>query len=118
MSLLAGTEICNASCPFCVSKMTGTRGLTKANTLPNTLDYCVKYTVFDALDLGYNVTIIGDGCRAAKPKDPDEVDPDDNWAGLWAGYWAGYWASEWHEFLKKGAHITSSKDVLERSKHW
>lgn len=26
-------------------------------------DYCVKFTVLDALDLGYRVTLIEDGCR-------------------------------------------------------
>lgn len=26
-------------------------------------DYCVKYTVLDALQLGYHVTVITDGCR-------------------------------------------------------
>lgn len=27
-------------------------------------DYCVKYTVLDALSLGYEVTVVTDGCRA------------------------------------------------------
>lgn len=26
-------------------------------------DYCVKFTVLDALDLGYTVSVITDGCR-------------------------------------------------------
>ncbi|MNE95223.1 nicotinamidase/pyrazinamidase [compost metagenome] len=26
-------------------------------------DYCVKYTVLDALKLGYRVNVITDGCR-------------------------------------------------------
>ena len=27
-------------------------------------DYCVKYTVLDAIGLGFGVTVIADGCRA------------------------------------------------------
>lgn len=34
-------------------------------------DYCVKFTALDAIDLGFNTYLIGDGCRAVN------VNPDD-----------------------------------------
>ena len=38
-------------------------------------DYCVKFTVLDALDLGYNVSLITDGCRGVniQPQDSAEA---------------------------------------------
>jgi nicotinamidase/pyrazinamidase len=36
-------------------------------------DYCVKYTVLDALKLGYKVQILQDGCRGVNLK-PDDSD--------------------------------------------
>lgn len=38
-------------------------------------DYCVKYTVLDALALGYTVTVITAGCRAVNlsPRDADRA---------------------------------------------
>ena len=38
-------------------------------------DYCVKFTVLDALDLGYTVSVITDGCRGVniQPQDSAEA---------------------------------------------
>ena len=38
-------------------------------------DYCVKYTVLDALTLGYRVTVITDGCRGVnlQPSDNEQA---------------------------------------------
>lgn len=38
-------------------------------------DYCVKYTVLDALTLGYQTTIISDGCRGVnlQPQDSQQA---------------------------------------------
>lgn len=40
-----------------------------------TTEYCVKYSVLDALQLGYNVYVIIDGCRPIniKPKDEEKA---------------------------------------------
>ena len=35
-------------------------------------DYCVKYTVLDALALGYRVQVVTDGCRAVNLKEGDD----------------------------------------------
>lgn len=35
-------------------------------------DYCVLYSVLDALDLGFKVTLIQDGCKAINLKEDDE----------------------------------------------
>ncbi|MGO3684626.1 MAG: isochorismatase family protein, partial [Proteus vulgaris] len=34
-------------------------------------DYCVKFTVLDALQLGYQVSVITDGCRGVNIQDND-----------------------------------------------
>lgn len=34
-------------------------------------DYCVKFTVLDALDLGFEVTVVLDGCRGVDLQDGD-----------------------------------------------
>ncbi|MCS3429520.1 bifunctional nicotinamidase/pyrazinamidase [Klebsiella sp. BIGb0407] len=46
-------------------------------------DYCVKYTVLDALNLGYNVTVITDGCRGVnlQPSDSEQALQDMALAG-------------------------------------
>lgn len=36
-------------------------------------DYCVKFTVIDALELGYKVNVIADGCRAVNLNPGDDV---------------------------------------------
>jgi len=35
-------------------------------------DYCVKYSVLDALHLGFDVTVVSDGCRAVNLHPDDE----------------------------------------------
>lgn len=35
-------------------------------------DYCVKFTVLDALQLGYQVSVVMDGCRGVN------IQPDDS----------------------------------------
>ncbi len=37
-------------------------------------DYCVKYSVLDALILGFNVYVIQDACRAVNLQDEDEAE--------------------------------------------
>lgn len=37
-------------------------------------DYCVLYSVLDALDLGFKVTVVQDGCKAINLKEGDEKD--------------------------------------------
>lgn len=36
-------------------------------------DYCVKYSVLDALELGYNVEVVKEGCRGVN-LNPDDSD--------------------------------------------
>ena len=36
-------------------------------------DYCVKFTVLDALDLGYTVSVITDGCRGVNIQPQDSA---------------------------------------------
>ncbi len=40
------------------------KGVTELYVVGLATDYCVKFTVLDALELGYEVTVIKDGCRA------------------------------------------------------
>jgi len=37
-------------------------------------DYCVKFTVLDALELGYKVNLVVDGCRGVNMKENDSTD--------------------------------------------
>ncbi|HSN30030.1 MAG TPA: bifunctional nicotinamidase/pyrazinamidase [Kofleriaceae bacterium] len=39
-------------------------GASELTVLGLATDYCVKYTVLDALHLGFAVTLVGEGCRA------------------------------------------------------
>lgn len=55
-------------------------------------DYCVKYSVTDALILGYNVHVIKDACRAVNLKDTDE-------------------AEAFQTMFQAGAHIVNSEDL-------
>lgn len=41
-------------------------GITALVIMGLATDYCVKFTVLDALSLGYQVTVITDGCRAVE----------------------------------------------------
>lgn len=36
-------------------------------------DYCVKFTVLDALQLGYSVSVITDGCRGVNIEPQDSA---------------------------------------------
>jgi nicotinamidase/pyrazinamidase len=55
-------------------------------------DYCVKFTVLDALDLGFEVTVVTDGCRAVnvQPGDGDRAIAD---------------------MVAKGARVTTSSNM-------
>ncbi|HGJ5859593.1 MAG TPA: bifunctional nicotinamidase/pyrazinamidase [Arsenophonus nasoniae] len=55
-------------------------------------DYCVKFTVLDALQLGYQVTVIQDGCRGVN------LDPEDSHNAL-------------QEMALAGAKLITSSDV-------
>lgn len=59
-------------------------------------DYCVKATVLDALELGYKVFAIIDAMRAVN------VNPDDGAKAL-------------DEMERKGAHLITGDEILERS---
>jgi nicotinamidase/pyrazinamidase len=48
------------------------RGVTHVFVAGLATDYCVKFTVLDACELGFDTTVIADGCRAVK------VQPDDD----------------------------------------
>ncbi|WP_313118826.1 isochorismatase family protein, partial [Pantoea septica] len=49
------------------------RGITHLVMLGIATDYCVKYSVLDALELGYEVTVVKEGCRGVNlsPEDSD-----------------------------------------------
>jgi nicotinamidase/pyrazinamidase len=51
------------------------RGITELIIMGLSTDYCVKFTVLDALELGYKVKVIADGCRGVniKPDDSKEA---------------------------------------------
>lgn len=55
-------------------------------------DYCVKYTVLDAIDLDFRVNIIEDGCRGVNLQ---EIDCE----------------LAFKEMVKRGAHLMKSQDV-------
>ena len=42
------------------------RGVTALTVLGLATDYCVKFTVLDALQIGFDVTVVGAGCRAVE----------------------------------------------------
>ncbi|MGF6906347.1 bifunctional nicotinamidase/pyrazinamidase [Fusobacterium sp. PH5-44] len=56
-------------------------------------DYCVKYTVLDALDIGYNVYFVSDGSKGVN------INPEDTHNAIM-------------EMQEKGAIILSSKNVF------
>lgn len=51
------------------------RGITALTVMGLATDYCVKFTVLDALALGYNVTVISEGCRGVnmQPEDSEQA---------------------------------------------
>lgn len=55
-------------------------------------DYCVKYSVLDALKLGYNVYVVKDACRAVNLNENDEQ-------------------NAFEEMKKAGAHIIKSDQI-------
>jgi nicotinamidase/pyrazinamidase len=49
------------------------RGITDLIIVGLATDYCVKFTVLDALDLGYTVNVITDGCRGVNLQAQDSA---------------------------------------------
>lgn len=49
------------------------RGISHLVMLGLATDYCVKYSVLDALELGYQVDVVAEGCRGVNlnPEDSD-----------------------------------------------
>ncbi len=47
------------------------QGIVELTVLGLATDYCVKFTVLDALALGYTVNVIIDGCRGVNPQPQD-----------------------------------------------
>ena len=47
------------------------RGINELTVLGLATDYCVKFTVLDALNLGYTVNVITDGCRGVNIQPQD-----------------------------------------------
>lgn len=58
-------------------------------------DYCVKYSVLDALKLGFNTYVVIDACRGIN------LHPDDTLRAI-------------EEMIKYGAHIIPSEKILSR----
>lgn len=56
-------------------------------------DYCVKYSVMDALNLGFDTYVVIDGCKGIN------LHPDDTKKAI-------------EEMIKAGAHIVTSEKVL------
>ncbi len=48
------------------------RGITQLVVLGLATDYCVKFSVLDALQLGYHVEVVQEGCRGVN------LNPDDS----------------------------------------
>lgn len=59
------------------------RGVTSLLIMGLATDFCVKFTVMDALQLGYQVTVIRDGCRGVnmQPNDSELALQDMQYAG-------------------------------------
>lgn len=57
-------------------------------------DYCVKFTVLDAIELGFEVTVVADGCRGVNLEEGDAE-------------------QALEEMEEKGALIRSSDEVIE-----
>jgi len=72
------------------------QGITEVVVLGLATDYCVKFTVMDALQLGFKTTLITDGSRAVNMK------PEDGMAAI-------------HEMRNAGAEAMTSEEFLERN---
>ncbi len=70
-----------------------TRGVRDVVALGLATDFCVKFSVLDALELGFNVTLVADGCRGVNLK---------------AGDSEGAIA----EMAKRGARVLHSEELL------
>jgi nicotinamidase/pyrazinamidase len=46
-----------------LNKFLKSRNVTHLTVMGLATDYCVSYTVYDAIELGYKVTVVADGCR-------------------------------------------------------
>lgn len=70
-----------------------TRGIDELHIAGVATDYCVLYSVLDALEIGFKVTVISDACRAINLK------PEDEQKALKLMH-------------KKGARIITSKEII------
>ncbi len=68
------------------------QGVTAITIAGLATDYCVKFTVLDALDLGFEVAVVSDGCRAVN------VQPGDGEKAI-------------AEMVAKGAKVTISSNM-------
>ena len=68
------------------------RGIDTLYVLGLATDYCVKFTVLDALDLGYEVYLVSDACRGVN------LDPNDSKTAI-------------EDMKKKGARLIESRSV-------
>lgn len=71
------------------------QGVTDIFVLGLATDYCVKFTVLDAVELGFRVTLIEDGCRGVN------LAPDDS-------------AKAVAEMRSAGVHVATSDELIER----
>ncbi len=70
------------------------QGIVELTVLGLATDYCVKFTVLDALALGYAVNVITDGCRGVN------LQPQDSSRGVYGDGAAGatlYTLDDWRE---------------------
>ena len=73
------------------------KGVTTIYLMGLATDYCVKYSTIDALELGFKVSIVGDGCRGI------EADLGDIEKAM-------------REMLQRGATLTHSRRLLAEPK--
>jgi nicotinamidase/pyrazinamidase len=73
------------------------KGVTKVFLMGLATDYCVKFSALDAIELGFEVTVISDGCRGI------DVRPGDVENAL-------------QQILGKGATLTLSRRLLQDQK--
>lgn len=73
------------------------KGVTKVFLMGLATDYCVKFSALDAIDLGFQVVVIGDGCRGI------DVNPGDIEKAM-------------REMSGKGATLIDSRNLMPESK--